>query len=65
MNRIWESKNSLPGVMVLAALAVARPRRQMRNVECRMQSAARRAVAAAWARARWECHVSTRRCSPQ
>ena len=25
MNRIWESKNSLPGVMVLAALAVARP----------------------------------------
>ena len=25
MNRIWESKNSLPGVIVLAALAVARP----------------------------------------
>jgi hypothetical protein len=25
MNRIWESKHSLPGVMVLAALAVARP----------------------------------------
>jgi hypothetical protein len=25
MNRIWESKSSLPGVMVLAALAVARP----------------------------------------
>jgi len=25
MNRIWESKNSLPNVMVLAASAVARP----------------------------------------
>ena len=25
MNRIWESKSILPGVLVLAALAVARP----------------------------------------